>query len=372
MTHAAFTHKFIRIFAAISLFITFCLLLSPIARAENDGDCVYALYTEEGGYLTSRAGEMFVGDEYISRDDLFYRIVQVDHQNRSAEARCLGSAVQDDGAAAVFRAFAEKAENADESRLICMYSTHSDESYVPDDGASSKWKDAGIYDVGNALKQSLEKRGIKTVYSDETFLPHDAGAYRRSRSTAEELLKKQPDALFDVHRDAISADQYETTVDGEEASKIRLFVGRSNPNFAYNKAFAQQIKAAADEKYPDLIKDIYIGKGNYNQELSGNALLLEMGTHEIDKEKAMRSTEYLADVVETVLYGGSAKAAEQETRKTRAASAGIFIAIGAAVLGAVVYALAATGKLSGMREKLRRGVSEITGGLAGKRPGGKE
>ena len=73
-----------------------------------------------------------------------------------------------------------------------MYSTHSDESYVPSDGESSKLEDAGIYDVGEALAKSFEESGIEVVYSKETFHPHDAGAYRRSRRTAEELLKDDP------------------------------------------------------------------------------------------------------------------------------------------------------------------------------------
>ena len=43
----------------------------------------------------------------------------------------------------------------DGKKLIAMYSTHSDESYVPEDGTSSKWEGAGIYDVGDSLKEAL-------------------------------------------------------------------------------------------------------------------------------------------------------------------------------------------------------------------------
>ena len=34
-------------------------------------------------------------------------------------------------------------------------------------------------------------------------------------------------------------------------SKVRLLVGRSNPNAAANREFAKELKAAADEMYPD-------------------------------------------------------------------------------------------------------------------------
>lgn len=346
--------------------LTACLLLLLLAAlpafAENDGDCVYTLLDAQGRVLTMRAGRMYAGDEYIAADNREYRVVSVDDAACTAVAEAVG-----EGAFQVFAA--KKAEDAagDDKKLICMYSTHSDESYVPDDGTESKWEGAGIYDVGDSLKEALEKRGIETVYSHETFLPHDADAYSRSRRVAEELLKKAPDALIDIHRDAVPASQYETEVDGEDISKVRLFVGRSNPNADANKQFAKQLKAAADAAYPGLVKDIFIGRGNYNQELYANSILLEFGTHEIDKDKAIAATSYMADVLDRVLYG---KGAGGRARSGASASSGVkglgWVLL--ALLGAgVVFAFVATGSGQGAAKKLSRHASELTGGLLGKR-----
>ena len=122
----------------------------------------------------------------------------------------------------------------------------------------------------------------------------------------------------------------------------------------------------ADEEYPGLVKDIYIGKGNYNQELYPRALLLEMGTHEIEKEKAMASTDYIADVISEVLYGESAKA--EESAEQSGVASGVFWVIGAVIVIAVIYALASTGRLSAIWDKIRRAGSEMTGGAIGKKP----
>ena len=333
------------------------------ARAETDGDCVYTLLGPDGQTLTRRGGRIYEGDEYISGDDGWYRVVSVDDAAMTATAEYLGQAEPDQAA---FAALA--ADKADDGRkLIAMYSTHSDESYVPEDGAYSKWKGAGIYDVGDSLKKALQKRGIDAVYSKETFLPHDADAYTRSRRTAEELLKKNPDALLDIHRDAVPAEEYETKVDGEDISKVRLFVGRSNPNAAANKQFARQIKAAADEAYPGLIKDIFIGRGNYNQELYANSILLEFGTHEIDKDKAIAATSYMADVLDSVLYGKGARARGQRGASTQSAAKGVGAVVLALAAAAVVFAFVATGSGRGTLKKLSRHVSEVTGGMMGKR-----
>lgn len=356
-----------------TLILTLCFIAIPCAaESETDGDCVYTLYSAEGDVLTMRGGRMYVGDEYISDDNRHFRVTHVDDAECAAYAEYLGMAEPGATVSGPEKTEALLAQLgiafADEGRgVICMYSTHSDESYVPGDGKSSKWEDAGIYDVGNAFKEELEKLGYTVVYSENTFLPHDTGAYARSASTAEELLKMSPEALFDIHRDGVPAEQYETEVEGEELSMVRLFVGRSNANRDANMAFAKELKAIADEKYPGLVKDIYMGKGNYNQELYPQALLLEFGTHEIDKELVVKSTSYMAEVVDSVISGGTAHAAESADAKNAGAGKAMIWAVTIAVIAALIYALAATGRLSGMWDKFRRSVSEITGGSAGKR-----
>ena len=340
------------------------LLGAASAWAELDGDCVYTLVDGQGQTLTMRAGRMYAGDEYIAADNRHYRVASVDDARQTAVAEYIGEASVEAFAASK----TSGATSGDGKKLICMYSTHSDESYVPDDGTESKWNGAGIYDVGDSLKAALEKKGIETVYSHETFLPHDADAYTRSRRTAEELLKQGPDALIDVHRDAVPAEQYETEVDGEDISKVRLFVGRSNPNAAANKAFAQQLKAEADAQYPGLVKDIFIGRGNYNQELYGNAILLEFGTHEIDKDKAIGATAYMADVLDSVLYGNGARAGANKRASTAGAVKGAGWSLLALIAVAAVFAFAATGSGRGAAHKLSRHLSEVTGGMIGQRP----
>ena len=350
-----------------------CLALLPIhAQAESvpdesDDSAIYEMQSQSGEIITTRAGRMYIGDEYISADNQLYRVIAVDDQMCIAIAEHLG-----EEPAAGISAFARAETQAQEgkSKRIAMYSTHSDESYEPTDGASSLEEDAGIYDVGHALKDALEEHGISVEYSEATHLPHDAGAYRRSRRTAEELLKSSPDVLIDIHRDGIpDPDSYETEVHGEEISKVRLLVGRSNPNADANREFAKRLKAAADEKYPGLIKDIFIGKGNYNQELFPQSILLEFGTHTIDKDLAIAATKPMADIINTVVFGGSAKAESTASiEESTSGFKGIGWLIAIAVIGSVLFALISTGKWRLVAEKFSRSASEITGGTIGKKP----
>lgn len=382
-----------KLICVLTLMLALMLALPVTARAEaaqsvstqapeaDADENVWTIYDEDGQYLTSIYGRVYLDDEYISSDNRLYRIIEVDDSKRTAVAQYIGqeSLIEPDNEAVA--AVAQESK-----RLIGIYSTHSDESYIPTDGAESKEKDAGIYDVDEALKKALEERGIEVELDTTTHLPHDAGAYRRSRSTAARLLKSQPAALLDIHRDGIpDPDEYVQKIEDEDATKVRLLVGKSNPNADANRKFAKQIKAAADEMYPDLIKDIYIGKGDYNQELAPRAILLEFGTHTIKKERAIKSTDYMADVLERVLFGSTAKAegaanadadaAGSETTAEAGGSGaawGILWVVGIALAAIVGYGLITTGSFSGMWNKVKRGASETTGGLLGKKRGERE
>ena len=59
-------------------------LLGASARAETDGDCVYTLVDTNGNALTRRGGRIYPGDEYISGDDGWYRVVSVDDAAQTA------------------------------------------------------------------------------------------------------------------------------------------------------------------------------------------------------------------------------------------------------------------------------------------------
>lgn len=375
-----------------ALWLVLCALLWPqIALAEpptgeTDGDVVYTMVDEDGGMLMRRAGRIYEGDGLICADDSEYIVVAVDDEHCIAYAQ---RAAQDEQAMAVpvVGGAVERLEkNARDAaggnkndvqqgaqdaarRVICMYCTHSDESYEPTDGDYSLEKDAGIYDVSEAFARSLEALGVTVERSEETFLPHDSGAYRRSRATAAEYAKMMPSAIFDIHRDGIpDAGEYEETVDGTQIAQVRLLVGRSNENAAVNKSFAKQIKATADEKYPGLIRDIFIGKGNYNQELYPRALLLEFGTYSNDKERVLQSTGMMADAISQTLFGQSAPQQEEMQKEANAGAArGVGWTVGVLIVGALLYALISTGTLRNIGQKISAGAGEMTGGLIGRK-----
>jgi len=365
--------------AILMLLMMISLCTSP-AHAQND---VYTLVDSNGKIITYFAGECEAGDEYISEDNLHFRIERV--EGKTAVVKLLGKADMPDVSWIDMQESQPVA--AAGGRKIALYCTHSDESYITGDGTESVEGKGGIYDVAYSLGEKLESLGVTVEISDATHLPHDAGAYRRSRQTALSLLKNQPNAIFDVHRDGIpDPDEYATTVGNQKMSKVRLLVGKSNQNKEANLKFAKQIKAIGDKVYPGLIKDIYMGKGAYNQDLAPRSVLLEFGTHTLDKERVMASVKPMSEVIYKALFGGvigsaggsdasgSRTSAEKEnvespkpiTEDNTGSGAAIWLIL-ALIGGLGLFAFLSSGGRGGMN-KFGRSFREMTGGLFGKKP----
>lgn len=263
----------------------------------ESSEVTYVVYDESFNRLFER-NELNIGDGYMSPERKYYEVTYIDEELKYGIAKFVRDVELPD----VKISHAPKPISIDR-RVICLYMTHNDESYVPTDGVDSVYGNGGIKDVALAFKKVLEQRFVDVYFDDTLHIPHDTKAYNRSKVTADKLYSKyEPDAIFDIHRDATSRKFYVANVDGEERGRVRIVLGQSNPNFALNEEFALYLVAVANEMYPWLITDIYYGKGHYNQSIDAKAILFEMGTYLIEKELVIGSMDELADVVTTALY----------------------------------------------------------------------
>ena len=234
---------------------------------------------------------------------------------------------------------------------IAIYHTHNAESYVPSDGTDSIYGRGGIHDVGVAFKESLARKGIEVLYSEQFHLPHDRGAYRRSRVTVQQFLGQRPEAIFDLHRDAAPWDAYSMEINGELITQIQFVVGLSNPGAAANRNYAFDLKGYADRVHPGLVRGVFLIWGGYNQDLSPRSLLLEVGAHTNSKEAAIGGITLFADVVgfyffgpETLENGGAARDPAEGGERPPALyrdAGGISSAISGTVLGLLLTSLGA-------------------------------
>lgn len=265
----------------------------------QDGDILqhYIIYDEQNNYLFEKA-EVLIGDNYVSKEYKMYEVTLLNEQLKTGIAKFIKQLKKPKVSIS-----AVPSPISTTGKHIGLYCSHNDESYEPTDGYYTIYGKGGIHDVANELKTTFQNSGVTTTFDETLHIPHDYLAYSRSSVTANRLLNENTlNALFDIHRDGISRSFYATTVNGQERSKIRIVVGKANPNKEVNEDFALYISAVADEMFPWLISDIYYATGHYNQGLFEKALLFEMGTYLIEKELVLSSIDPLVQVINTVLF----------------------------------------------------------------------
>ncbi len=140
------------------------------------------------------------------------------------------------------------------------------------------------------IKEYLDKRKLKYNYS-----------YVASRYFAEITLNKNKtiEYLIDIHRDStrLKGTLYEK--DGKEFARILFVVGLDNKNYKKNLDLATKLNEYIKKEYPGISRGILKKSGKnvngvYNQDLSPNSMLIEIGGVDNTIEQVYNTCEVLA------------------------------------------------------------------------------
>jgi len=336
---------------------------------------------EQGNIISMMARKASAGDEIYTSEGRHYRIERV--QGNRAEARFLEMDPQivaynefyANQSVSVLKDLAEKNPGT-----FAVYHSHTDESYVPSDGTEAIPFKGGIYQVGKSMVDRLQGKGFQVNYDQTPHDPHDNNAYTRSRRTAVNLMKTNPAAIFDVHRDGVpDPNYYRAIIDGKNVARLRLVVGQENPRMSANMDFAKKMMAAANNIHPKIVKEIFVGKGNYNQDLMPTALLIEAGTHTNTKEEAELGVSMLSDAIPAVLGvspaapAPAAPTAQRPAGTTTGAWKALGWIVGLTIVGGLGFLLISSGSLANAKKRLggfgREFFSFLGPRLATRKPG---
>ena len=349
-----------------SWIITIFLLVWGISICAGQEKVPYYNLVDETGTVVYVTGwEIEIGDEFLTENNRRYEVVGI--EGSQATVKYIGSVnlsqYLKEEKSLLMALIEPKIAKAQATGKVAIYHTHSDESYVPTEGTESIFGNGGIYKVGNSFATALKAKGLEAIHSNAKHDPHDNMAYERSRRTVVDLLKQQPDAIFDLHRDSTPREVYQGSIGGKSVTKIQLVVGKYGPTGKQIEDYALQIKAAADKQHPGLVKGIFFAKGgDYNQDLMPKSMLLEVGAHTNDRQSAERGIALFADVVPAILGKTSAKPENQAgVTGVGASSSGPSGAtksmgwmIGLFLVGIVAFLFLSTGSLKEAKTKVKQ------------------
>ena len=190
-----------------------------------------------------------------------------------------------------------------EKPRVYIYSTHQGEEYSGK-GLSEYNIEPGVMMASYLLQDRLNEMGIVTIVEERSvseYLKQNNLQYKDCYQATRHFLKttleeyEDFDLVIDLHRDALSKDLSTVTIDGKDYAKI-LFV--MNPNYDDNMNLVKKLNNSINTKYPKLSRGIYDGyRDTFNQDLNGNAILLEVGGQHNTVNEVVNTIDAIAEII---------------------------------------------------------------------------
>lgn len=199
-------------------------------------------------------------------------------------------------------------------KVVLIYHSHNRESFLPSLPAGTEPGDAydsktNITLVGKRLEQKLNDLGVGSVDYSPDYASTEKGfnfnySYKYSQKTVKEAFAANPDIkfVFDIHRDSGPRKATTATIDGKDYAKTFFIIGQKNQNWKENEKFAASIHERLEQKYPGISNGIWgktqhDGQAEYNQSLSPNSVLIEIGGPYNTLEECYRTVDVLSQIV---------------------------------------------------------------------------
>lgn len=189
-----------------------------------------------------------------------------------------------------------------EEPVVYIYNTHQTEEYV----------DYSVYEAAKKLNDMLNKNSYYTSYFEEqsvkVFLEQNDmkyyKSYTASRKYLGEAIIKYPSLtyFFDIHRDSVLKNKSTLSYNDKSYAKVLFVVGTDNPNNQINYENANKLNELIKSKVPNISRGIakHGGKGYngvYNQDVSENTFLIEIGGKENTKEEVENTINIIYEAI---------------------------------------------------------------------------
>ncbi|MEG0577202.1 MAG: stage II sporulation protein P [Bacilli bacterium] len=202
----------------------------------------------------------------------------------------------------------------DENPIVYIYNSHQLENY-----SNSNYEDYNITPnvmmASYLLKEKLNEKGISTLVEEANFTEFikinnwDYNySYLASRYYIEEALKKYKTIKYtiDLHRDSINKESSSTVINGKEYAKVLFVVGMEHQNHQANLNLTTKINEEINKNYPSLSRGIIKKSGPnvngiYNQDLTPNSILIEMGGYQNKIEEVYNTIEIISQILKEII-----------------------------------------------------------------------
>lgn len=196
------------------------------------------------------------------------------------------------------------------SPMVYIYNTHQLENYN-NDNLSIYGITPNVLMASYLLKEKLNKAGVATIVEDTDlteFLDLNkwnySNSYKASRMFILDKINTYSSLSYfiDLHRDSAKRDVTSVSINGKGYARILFVVGLEHKNYQKNLELANNLNKMFIEKYPGISRGVYKKEGEgvdgiYNQDISGNSMLIEVGGLDNNIDEVMNTLSAISDIL---------------------------------------------------------------------------
>lgn len=161
------------------------------------------------------------------------------------------------------------------------------------------------------LKEKLNEKGISTIVEDTNlteFLELNNWNYSQSYKASRIFMLDKQNTYkslkyyIDIHRDSVNKNLSTININGKSYARILFVVGLEHKNYQKNLDLANQINTLFNKHYKGLSRGVLQKKGAnvdgiYNQDISKNAMLIEVGGVDNNIDEVLNTINAIADIL---------------------------------------------------------------------------
>lgn len=250
------------------------------------------VYDEENDVKETTEKEIYTAN---NRSDNFFKVIETPTLSRSSTPREISV----------------DASSVNKNINILLYHTHGTEAYAEDKAAGYRSRDENrnITGIGTRIAANLANYGFDITHLKEyNDYPSYNLSYKNSNNAVKPYLSNnKKNLIIDIHRDGAEENSsYEeflsrvstVEINNKTVATFALVIGDKNGNLEELKKIAKTVFNTAEEMYPGLCREIIVRPGAYfNQYLSDNALLIEVGSTVNNLEEIRYTADLLSEVL---------------------------------------------------------------------------
>ena len=197
-----------------------------------------------------------------------------------------------------------------EEPIVYIYNSHQTEEYSSSNPLDYSVK-PNVMIASYVMKEYMNNNGIPAIVETaniKDYLTSNGLKYNKSYIASkyyiEQALNKYSSIkyLIDIHRDSATIDKTLYEQDGKSYARILFVVGMEHEGYESNLNLATTLNEKIKEKYPGISRGISKKSGSnvngiYNQDMSENAMLIEIGGVDNEIEQVYNTINAISEII---------------------------------------------------------------------------